>query len=233
MRIKVIFLAAITLLTAVQVSAQWSVGVQGGATCNTLNTDNGYAYDRHYTSKWGATFGIPVRYDFNSWFGLQSEVSVTYKNYGIERSWAYASNYYDFTNTYLDIPVMARFKFGSEKIYGYALAGAYVGAWLNSHIKGAQMRYFDQSEENEEHFGGYKFDETYEFDSRRDNRFDAGITAGLGVQYAINSRFGVFGEVRYSYGLTDTQKDYMRNKFPRYNNTLALQIGVTYTFKRK
>lgn len=230
---KTLIILAATALCVQSAAAQWSVGVQGGAVRNTLNIDNGYAYDRHYTSKWGATFGIPIRYDFNSWFGLQSEVSVTYKNYGIERSWAYASNYYDFTNTYLDIPVMARFKFGSEKIYGYALAGAYIGAWLNSHIKGAQMRYFDQAEEPDEFYSGYKFDEKYEFDSRRDNRFDAGITAGLGVQYAINSRFGVFAEVRYSYGLTDTQKDYMRHRFPRYNNTLALQIGATYTFKRK
>ena len=225
---KILILLLAIAVSVPAASGQWSIGLQMGASNNSLQTESSYAYDRHYTSVWMPTVAIPVRYDFNNWFGLQSEVSIIFKNYGIMRSWHYAANEYVYNNTFLDIPIFARFKFGGQKLHGYVLAGAYIGAWLESNIYGRQMMYFDQDRD----LGGYEFSETVKFDSRRDNRFDGGLAAGLGLQYTINRKFGIFAEARYYYGLTDLQKDYMRNKIPRYNNTILLQIGVMYTFNK-
>lgn len=211
-------------------SAQWSVGVQAGATYNTLHSDNSYAYDRHYSPGLAFTVGIPVRYDFRDWFGVQAEATMIYRGYSIQRSWIYWPIDYNYQNLFLDVPVFARFSFGGRRLRGYVLAGAYVGAWLHSQVYGHQDRYFDTAETNVE--GGYDFDETVTFDSRRDNRFDAGLAGGIGISYAFNNKFSIFAEARYYYGLTDMQKNYMKNRMPRYNNTLAVQIGGWFTFPK-
>lgn len=206
--------------------AQWSAGIGLGASRNTLHTESGYAYDRHYASAWAPAFGVSVRYDFTGWFGLQSGVSVLLKNYGIERSGTYARNRYKCTNTFLDVPVMARFSFGGERLRGYVLAGGYMGAWLRSHVSGRQIGVYDHVID----YGGQKVDETVKFDSRRDNRFDAGLCGGAGVEYGFGGRLTVFVESRYYYGLTDLQKGYMGRRMPRYNNTLTLSAGIFYSF---
>lgn len=224
---KIIILILAVVFYASIASAQWGVGFETGTTCNSLHVDKSYAYDRHYKSQWGFTMGVPVRYDFNSWFGLQSDLSLVYKNYDIERGWHYSENKYKFTNTFIDVPVFARFKFGGQKVHGYLLTGAYIGAWLKSNVSGRQLKYFGN-----EGYGDYEFDENVQFDSRRDNRFEAGLAIGLGAQYEVSNRIGVFAEARYYYGLADMQKDYMKGQFSRYNNTILLQVGVMYKFKK-
>lgn len=224
---KIIILILAIVFYASIASAQWGVGLETRTACNSLHVDKSYAYDRHYKSQWGFTMGVPVRYDFNSWFGLQSGLSLVYKNYDIERGWHYSENKYKFTNTFIDVPVFARFKFGGQKVHGYLLTGAYIGAWLKSSVSGRQLKYFGN-----EGYGDYEFDENVQFDSRRDNRFEAGLAIGLGAQYEVSNRIGVFAEARYYYGLTDMQKDYMKGQFSRYNNTILLQVGVMYKFKK-
>lgn len=222
----------LTILCTASASAQWSIGVDGGVSFNTLQTGRSYDYDRNYDSKTGFTVGIPVRYDFKDWLGLQTEVAVMQKNYKMHRSAIYRYNYYDYTNTFLNIPVMARFSFGGRNLRGYMLAGGYVGGWLKSHVKGAQNQYFLIPETTEDRFGKYKFDEDVKFDSRRDNRFDGGLVAGLGLQYSISREIGVFAEGRYYYALTDMQKNYMKGLQGRYNNTITISLGVIYTFRK-
>ena len=73
-------------------------------------------------------------------------------------------------------------------------------------------------------------DETWEFDSKRDNRFDAGLIAGAGITLELYRGLSLFAEGRYYYGLTDMQKQYMTFMVPHYNSTLAIQGGISYTF---
>lgn len=224
--LAMLFTGMLSIIGTATASAQWSVGVDGGVTINSLHTGQSYDYDRHYDSRGSFTVGIPVRYDFNDWFGLQTEVSVMQKNYSMHRSPTYKYFYYDYSNTYLDLPVMARFSFGGKKLRGYLLAGFYLGAWLDSHVEGSDRQYFGGLNGAEY----ISFDTDVEFDSRRDNRFDGGLVGGVGLQYSITRRIGLFAEARYYYGLSDLQKNYMRGRQPRYNNTVAVMLGVMYTF---
>ena len=59
--------------------AQWKVGVEGGVVINTMLVSKCYDYDRHYTGGTNGIIGIPIRYDFRDWFGLQAEVSYLTK----------------------------------------------------------------------------------------------------------------------------------------------------------
>lgn len=210
--------------------AQWKAGVEGGVVHNTLLVSKCYDYDRHYSGGTNGIIGVPVRYDFRNWFGLQAEVSCLAKDYSMYRSDIYGGNYYSYTNSYLNIPIYARFSFGGSKVRGYLLAGGFLGVWLDSNVEGNQMRYFQPDNQS---YSDYHFDEKVPFDSRRDNRFDAGLSGAIGVEYQFAKRFSVFAEGRYLYSLTDMQKEYMLKQPTKHNSTFAFQVGVMYTITTK
>lgn len=232
MKETIIKLAAVTamVLTPVLAMAQWKVGIEGGVVHNTLLVSKCYDYDRHYSGATNGIIGIPVRYDFRDWFGFQAEVSYMAKDYSMYRSEIYEGNSYNYTNSYLNIPIYARFSFGGTKVRGYVLAGGFLGAWVDSYVEGNQMTYFQTDGES---YSNYHFDEKVHFDSRRDNRFDSGLSGAIGIEYQFAKRFSVFAEGRYLYSLTDMQKNYMINRPSKHNNTFAFQVGVMYTIKTK
>ena len=229
-KITKVIAIAIMAFSALPCMAQWKVGVEGGVVHNTVLASKCYDYDRHYRGNTGVIIGVPVRYDFQDWFGLQAEVSYLAKNYTMYRSDTYMGNFYDYTNSYLNIPIYARFSFGGSKVRGYLLAGGFLGAWFESYVEGYQMRYFETEGLI---YSGYYFDEKVSFDSRRDNRFDAGVSGAIGVEYQFAKRFSVFAEGRYLYSLTDMQKKYMLKQPTKHNSTFAFQIGFMYTITTK
>lgn len=223
--------AAIAMVfTPLAAMAQWKAGIEGGVVRNTLLVSKCYDYDRHYSGATNGIIGVPVRYDFRDWFGLQAEVSYLAKNYSMYRSDIYEGNYYDYTNSYINIPIYARFSFGGSKVRGYVLAGCFLGAWVDSYVEGNQMSYFQTDGLS---YSDYHFDEKVPFDSRRDNRFDAGLSGAIGVEYQFAKRFSVFAEGRYLYSLTDMQKEYMLKQPTKHNSTFAFQVGVMYTITTK
>lgn len=227
--IKVITVIIMTI-TALPSMGQWKIGIEGGVVRNTLLISKCYDYDRHYSGATNGIIGVPVRYDFRDWFGLQAEVSYLAKDYSMYRSDIYEGNSYNYTNSYLNFPIFARFSFGGAKLRGYVLAGGFLGAWVSSEVEGYQMRYFQQDENS---FSDYHFDEKVPFDSRRDNRFDAGLSGALGIEYQFAKRFSVFAEARYLYSLTDMQKKYMLKQPTKHNSTFAFQIGFMYAITTK
>lgn len=232
MNATIIKLAAIAamVLTPMLATAQWKVGIEGGVVHNTLLVSKCYDYDRHYSGATNWVIGVPVRYDFRDWFGLQAEVSYLAKDYSMYRSEIYEGNYYNYTNSFINIPIYARFSFGGSKVRGYVLAGGFIGAWLDSYVEGNQMSYFQTDGFS---YSSYHFDEKVPFDSRRDNRFDAGLSGAIGVEYQFAKRFSVFVEGRYLYSLTDMQKEYMLKQPTKHNSTFAFQVGVMYTITTK
>jgi hypothetical protein len=202
------------------------VGISGGYTYNQLVTSIGYRPFTTYEEKGGFTVGLPVVYRVADWFSLQVEPSVVQKNYLWRRT-----EYYNFedliyprphqltTNTYLQLPLLAHFSFGGEKLRGFCAPGAFAGYWAGSHIKGIML---------DGVFLPYEYDEAFTFDSRRDKRLEYGLLLGMGLEYTYNNLCTFVLEGRYYHGLSDLQKDYMLQQTPRYNSTYALQLGVLF-----
>ena len=117
---------------------------------NTLDMDTGYAYDLRYEARDGFTVGIPVQYDFRDWFGLRADLVFVQKGQKMHRTDTYNAIHTDTRNNYLQLPVMASFSFGGERLRGFLNAGGYVGGWLSSHRKGVTHRFFSvvNGEEN-------------------------------------------------------------------------------------
>ncbi len=204
--------------------AQLSVGVSAGYAKNTIDADPGYYYNREYLSRDGYAIAVPVKYAFNDWFALQGELGYTTKNYAWQREIPYfaMSEYEEYTNGYLQIPIMAHLNFGNERIRGFVNLGAYMGAWLNGYVEGqlCEISYMTLVD----------VEQKYEFNSQRDNRFDGGLVAGLGAQYNVSPLVSIFAEARLVYALSDTQKNYMIDQYHRYNTTSIIQVGVLYNF---
>lgn len=220
-------IGSLVLSASVPAAAQWSVGFSGGYARNTVSTDREYADGLRYEPHNGFTVGIPVQYDFRSWFGLRAELSWVQKGESSHRTDYYEGLYTNTRNNYLQLPVMAHFSFGGERLRGFLHAGGYVGYWVSSHRQGVALMMMGADPETGSWL--YSFDEKAPFDSRRDNRFEAGLAGGIGLYYRITPRIRIEAEGRCYYALTDMQKQYMKYLIPRYNTTFTTQIGCIIT----
>lgn len=217
------------------VNAQWRIGLTVGATYNFYSIDNHYMTDWHYKGAWGkllfgthgvpiATLGVMGQYDFTEWFGLRADFNWTVKAYHQHRTML--SMDYDTQNHYLQLPIMASFSFGGQKLRGFLNAGFYGGYWISSYDYGTKQFALSLLPL----IGGIK----NQFDKERDQRFDFGLVGGVGVEWRFRFLKREWAwqivEARIYYSTRSSQKDYMRIKDPRYNTTLALQSGLCYFF---
>ncbi len=193
---------------------------------NNLVTSTGYRPFSKYEDRGGFVAGVPLGYKITDWFSVYAELSAVQKNYRFTRTEFYPgpmSYYHNVRNTYMQLPVMARFSFGGKNLRGFCALGGFVGFWAGSHIKGLNFDSDDMP---------YKYDEKFSFDKRRDNRVEAGLTAGAGLEYNLKNFCTFVVEGRFYYGLTDLQKNYMLQQIPRYNSTVVVQAGVHFNIAR-
>jgi hypothetical protein len=203
------------------------IGLSGGYAYNTLYTSDGYRTFTHYEAGHAFTAGLTARWAFFNWLSLQIEAAFIQKNYSQVRTEQFAPVQYTITNSFIDFPIFANLNWPVYKGLGlFVNLGVSLGVWVHSRTKGV-MREFTQSFWDGNIPLYYSYDEDVPFDSRRDNQFDAGLLAGLGVKYDFKP-FCVYIEGRFNYGLTDLQKDYMKNKVPRINDTITVQAGIQF-----
>ena len=219
--------AVSALLCVTKAQAQLFVGIEGGANKNYLVANTADKPFFEYQPLNGYSVGIPVRYAFPklAWFGgIQAIPSYVQKNYRIQRTGYYSPMYQQSTNAYLQLPLMAQFRFGgniskTQSLHGILNLGGYAGYWLSSHVKGRAMSPMDQ--------GDYQsFDEEYTFMDRKDNRVELGGLAGVGLQYSPGKKYIITVEGRYTPSFTDQQKAYSEDQAPRYNDTYSVLLGI-------
>jgi hypothetical protein len=224
-----IVLCIATLLFVTQVEAQLYLGVEGGANRNYLITNTSDKPFFTYEPLYGYSVGIPIRYEFPSlsWFGgIQAVPSYVQKNYRMQRTGYYSPMYEQYNNNYIELPIMAQLRFGGhlkkeQSLYGLLNIGGFGGYWMSGHVKGRALSPMDLTNYQE-------FDDTYTFSSEKDNRFEFGAVAGLGIQYIANKSYSFSIETRYTPTLTDQQKAYSQNQTPRYNDTYSILAGIQY-----
>lgn len=224
---RIIMVTAILVAAGGTASAQWHVGVNGGYTHNTLSTSSSYQYDRNYGGVGGSTFNATTGYQFTDWFSVNADLGFIEKAYKFNRTIApegYGNENADITNGYLQLPIYAGFSFGGKRLRGFVNLGAYFNYWVSSNTEGSIMKVIAPEDDNQVHY----FDEPVAFDSRRDNRFESGLMAGIGMQFAASKLVTVFAEGRYYYSLTDLQKKYMDKQVAKYNNTKVIMVGIKF-----
>ena len=231
------FLMSIFVLTlCIGAKAQWSVGVMAGYDYNAYSMAKGYAYDYRYGGMGGLEVTMPVQYDFLDWLGVRMDVSYVQKGHTMHRTGVYEGMWTDTRDHYLHVPLMLSFSFGGRKVRGWVDAGGYVGGWLASRQKGVESYVIGDEPEQEGSFvyyqdvRAYHFNEKVEFDSRRDRRFDAGLTGLAGVGWRVTPLVELRLEGVCWYSLIDTASGTADNVAPRYNTTWALRLGCAFHF---
>lgn len=190
------FLCALTLfmtasfgaLQAQNQNVTTEFGVKGG-----LNMSNLYSDDTNDENiLYGFNAGVYATLPVSDFIAIQPEILFTTKGSKLEYDNAFATGNAKFKLNYIEVPLLVRVNI--TKNFNVH-AGGYASYLVSSKLTGD---------------GDFTFDEN--IDTEDLNKFDAGIAAGIGVDFSPLS-IGL----RYNYGLTTVGKE----------RTVA---GTTYTF---
>lgn len=215
-----------TIQTAPTSLSGWSFGVQALYSINVLEADVAYQENVRYVAGDGLGFSLNATYNVQPWLAFRGAIEAMPKNYVRYGAYDATTNVAGLMtqakNMYLNIPVVADFSIGG-KLRFHARLGGYMGYWLTGRRQGISIPLTSVDPISE-------FDVPYEFDSRRDNRFDAGITSALAFSALCFNRIDLELALRLDYSLTDVQKQYTKYIHPRYNTTVLLTLGAAYKF---
>lgn len=237
------------LFIPLMVFGQWRVGIVGGQTVNFRSAST------HYMEQWEikplagnllwnilGTIGVMGQYDFwqstptrkeQNWhLGVRTEINWLQKHFYLDRQFMYGHSLIDngvkaqvgtdiYSNDYLTLPLMCSLNWGWPKYRIMINLGPYAGYW----IKGKKEGNISLNGKN------LKSDEDYSFNKERDQRWDFGIVAGIGLEWNFLQNYAVQAEARCYRSLQSVTKDYMATiKDPRYDTTLAFQLALLYYF---
>lgn len=197
----------------------WSVGVLGGASYNWQTRESGYMYDVAFNGGWGGFAGVSATYMFFDWLSIRADIMYTQKNYGMRRMTPELRKldiHSNYTNHYLQIPVMADWTFGTI-VKSHILTGAYGGVWLAGETK--RITIFDKEPTRSK----YTF-------TPEDNRADGGLVGGVGISWDPWQFLRIGAEVVFYYSLSNTVKHQAIEYDRRYNNNIVMGISARYVF---
>ena len=198
-----------------------SVGAHGGATMSMMALSPGVKQSFNP----GLTMGAAFTYAEERHVGLRAELNLT------QRGWA--ENYeelpfkYSRKFTYLSVPLMTHIFFGGRKMKFIANLGPVISYMLGESISSN----FDYR--NVASVEGYpKSRHTDQLTLGVANKFDYGITAGFGGEYALNLRNSIQLEVRYYFGIGNVFPSSRADTFHG-SRCMNLSLTLGYMFRLK
>ncbi len=238
-RIALLFILTIYCLTSsAQVGERrndLAIGINGGVAMNKIFFVP--TLDQKFT--FGPTAGITMRYTCEKYFSALCalQVELNYAELGWKENITDINNNplpdtYERRQHYVQFPFLARLAWGREKrgAMGYILLGPQVG-WCFKE-KEVMSETWTTNSSGEPDRAGNKIEQ---YGMPIDNRFDYGITGGLGLE--INTKVGHFLiEGRYYYGLGDIFSNSKKDVFDRSANgciTAKVSYLIDINKKRK
>ena len=252
--ISVIIICCCTFLFGSFFSQNISSGINGGVSIPQLKSSGNNEISKDYSSRLAATFGLFADVGITQQFSVK--VAVNYAGQGGKRQGMQPVTtlppallqllppgtmlYADFKNeavlNYLEVPVTAKFTWGSSLKY-YLNAGPYIGILLSASQKtnGNSLLFFDKGATQPVGMGGQPLPaQSFKADTdiKKDiNPVNVGITGGIGIAYPVGSSGEVILDARGAYGLTTIQKNTDVNGKSR-TGGLFLTLAYAYTWHR-
>ena len=232
-----------------------NVGVKGGISIPKLSSSDTNILSKDYKSRTAVNFGAFVEFGVNEKFSVQPEVNfagqggiregvqpITQPLPGLPTLPAGSYFYGDFKNTaklnYLEVPVLAKYKFGSKgKPRLYLNGGVFYGYLLKAKTitSGSSTIYLDENKTplllppTGTAIPPISFDA--ETDIKNDvNTNNFGITGGGGLLIPSGRKNNFIFDVRVSRGLREIQKDTAANGSSRTGN-LVISFGYVFGVK--
>ena len=193
-----------------------AVGLSGGVALNTIGFDPTIKQNMHI----GPTTGIVARFTSEKYFkilcALQLELNYTQLGWDekiLDKDSNPLPDTYQRHQNYIQLPILARLGYGREEkgVMGYFLAGPQVGFCLGEKSKQSEFTVNEDGTPNRPNGMSNQYITAIQ------NKFDYGITAGLGME--LSTKIGHFLiEGRYYYGLSDIFKNSKKDIFGRSNH---------------
>lgn len=199
---------AFALLFTSNLSAQMSVGGRVGVNFANINNDqDGISFDTDAIT--GLQIAGILDIGLSNNFSIQPELNFIQKGFKIELDFGGYSASTKFNLNYLEAPIHAKYKFGTETLKFFALAGPSIG--------------FAMSGKTENCESGICQTEDFEFnDDDGFQRIEIGLSMGAGVGF--NAGPGqLFLDLRYLLGLSNLNEDSDDGKI--HNRGFAIGLG--------
>ncbi|MBI9054440.1 MAG: PorT family protein [Bacteroidales bacterium] len=190
----------------------------------------------HTTVKQGITIGAFAGYNFNDKMAVQLELNYLQEGgqlLSVEHSWDLSNSSWveiktdnqNATLHNLDIPLMFKYTYpiGCSKIF--LVAGPALGINIHSSIKHETTILTE--------IGSVSTFTATENITSNIERYNVGITAGLGIEIPVSTNNYILIDARYRYGLTPVYKEYSYRGLPQItgnlqNNTMYFTIGFGF-----
>jgi hypothetical protein len=198
---------------------------QVGPGWNTLQTNIDNRPQQVYRHGTGLYAKLTGGYQFRSGLLIETGPSLLQKSYALIHTDTSLSVLDQYTrNDYVQWELNIGFANTLFKKIGYrAFVGAYRAYWFGGRIKGAFSNIFNTAAPFPQTFS---YDQKYEFDSHRDQRWEWGWHYGLELNIPVKDCCSPFIGVRVYESEEDQQNPYQLGLVPRYNHTVALSFGL-------
>lgn len=173
----------------------------------------------------GFMAGVTMRYTEEKLFGLIVELNLEQRGWSEKYDPGY-DFHYTRTLTYLQLPLLTHIRFGSERVKAFVNIGPEIGFMLGSSVN-ANFDWKNLSAVPG-YPGGYRTSQQLAMEIS--NRFDYGISAGIGMELILRKRHSLMLEGRYYYGLGNifpaSKKDYFSA-----SRGMSIEITAAYLFR--
>ena len=199
-----------------------AVGAKGGVTLSRLK----FSPSVPQTMLPGFMAGVTFRYIEEKHFGVIAELNLE------QRGWKEkfdGLNYaYQRRLTYLQLPMLTHIFFGNNKVRGFFNAGPEIGLLIGTSTKAN----FDYA--NVELIEGFPAEnrETDQYKLDVKNKFDYGISAGLGLEVIGRNKHSFTLEGRFYYGLRDVFSNHSTDPFSS-SSSMSIMVTLGYYYRIK
>ena len=161
----------------------------------------------------GMMVGGTFRYMEERHFGIIAELNVE------QRGWKEKFEGYDYAYqrqlTYLQLPLLTHIYFGSNKFHGFFNLGPELGYMIAHSTK-----------------SNFDYQHVTEILLPIHNRFDYGISAGMGIEMIARNRSSFTLEGRFYYGLGDVFSNHKKDTFSG-SSGMSIMVTLGYMYRVK
>lgn len=174
----------------------------------------------------GVAVGCNFRYIEENHFGLIMELNLEQR--GWKELYESTSFQYQHRFTYLQLPLLTHIFFGNSRLKGFFNAGPEVGYMIANSISSnfdypnfADLDGFPTTNRHNE-----------QLNLPIKNKFDYGISAGLGMELGVGARHSLTFEGRFYYGLHDVFSNHKTDTFSG-SSAMSVMITLGYNYRIK
>lgn len=197
-----------------------AIGINGGYALNQVS------FSPHVNQKMhgGMTMGLTTRYTCEKYFSMicAIQAELNYVQLGWTEDITTSTDTYKRDVNYLQMPIMVNLGFGKEKggVKGYIIAGPHIGFCIGEkEEKGGEWNTYTLSLRNR----------TEQYDKKIEQKFDYGITLGLGMDVSTRNGHHFTLEGRYGLSLSNIFNSTKQDTFSRSANNV-ITVKVAYLF---